>query len=240
MKKAHSARHHPLPKRLNGGEWIKDVILGGQDGLVNVLGIVLGVAAATSDARIVIISGMAGTFAESISMAAVAYTSSKAARDYYYSELEREKAEMEHMPQEERKEIRQIYRAKGFQGPLLAKVVNTITSNHKVWLQTMMAEELRMFPDDYEHPGLDAVVVGFSSFVGSLIPLFAFFFMPVRSAMWISLAVCAITLFITGAAKAKLTIGDWKRAGIEMMLIGMLAALAGYGIGSWLGAMPGL
>lgn len=239
MKRIHTARHQPIAK-INGGAWIKDVILGGQDGLVNVLGIVLGVAAATNDSRIVIISGLAGTFAESISMAAVAYTSSKAACDYYYSELEREKSEMRHMPQEERKEIREIYQAKGFSGGLLNQIVIKITSSKKVWLQTMMAEELRMFPDDYEHPGLDAWIVGISSFVGSLIPLISFFVLPVQMAVWSSLLISAAVLFFTGAAKAKLTIGDWRRSGFEMMLIGMLAALVGYGIGAWLGAMPGL
>ena len=230
--------HHRSMIKLNGGAWLKDVILGGQDGLVNVLGIVLGVAAATNDSRIIIISGLAGTFAESISMAAVAYTSSKAARDYYYSELEREKREMKHMPEAERREIRQIYRKKGFKGLLLERVVKTITASRKVWLQTMMVEELRMFPDDYEHPVQDAWVVGFSSFVGSLIPLASFFFLPVKPAVWASLLIAAVVLFFTGAAKARLTIGDWRRSGIELMLIGMLAALVGYGIGTLLGAMP--
>ncbi|MBI4441614.1 VIT1/CCC1 transporter family protein [Candidatus Woesearchaeota archaeon] len=223
---------------LNGGAWIKDVILGGQDGLVNVLGIVLGVAAATHDSRIIIISGLAGTVAESISMAAVAYTSSKAARDYYYGELEREKREMKDMPQEERREIRDIYAAKGFKGPLLARVVKTITSKPEIWLQTMMAEELRMFPDDYDHPFQDAVVVGIASLFGSLVPLVSFFFLPVDTAVIVSLIIAALVLFVTGAIKAKLTIGDWRKAGIEMMCIGMLAALGGYAIGVWLGALP--
>src|SRR3989344_5818272 len=67
------------------GENLRDFILGAQDGIVNVLGLVLGVASATYDTKVVLISGIAGLFAESISMGAVAFTSSKAARDYYKS-----------------------------------------------------------------------------------------------------------------------------------------------------------
>lgn len=70
---------HPLAAKVH------DLILGGQDGLVNVLGVVLGVAAATMSTRVVLIAGLAATFAESISMGAVAYTSAKAAREYYLS-----------------------------------------------------------------------------------------------------------------------------------------------------------
>jgi len=69
------------------GTTLKDIILGGQDGLVNVLGLVLGVVTATASTRIVLISGLAGTFSESLSMAAVAYTSGKAARDYYKGKI---------------------------------------------------------------------------------------------------------------------------------------------------------
>jgi len=232
--------HHGECPKIDGAAWLKDLILGGQDGLVNVLGIVLGVAAATESNRIVLISGLAGTFAESLSMAAVAYTSQKAARDYYYSELNREKEEMRTMPEEERKEIEDIYRAKGFSGKLLGQIVKKITSSKRIWLQTMMSDELRMFPDEYEKPGWDAIVVGGASFLGSIIPLVSFFFLPVKQAVWASIIIAGIVLFCTGAAKARLTVGDWRKAGLEMMVIGLIAALGGYGIGLIMGAMPGL
>ena len=87
------------------GKNLKDIILGGQDGLVNVLGVILGVAAATYQTKIIIIAGLAATFAESISMAAVAYTSTKAAKSYYLSQLKKEEDEIEDMPKLEKKEI---------------------------------------------------------------------------------------------------------------------------------------
>src|SRR4051794_16922059 len=101
-----------------GASALSDVILGGQDGLVNVLGVILGVAAATSDTRIVLVAGLAATFAESVSMGAVAYTSPLADADFYESEREREYRHIQHVPALEREEIRRIYQNKGFSGEL--------------------------------------------------------------------------------------------------------------------------
>ncbi len=216
------------------GSGLKELILGGQDGLVNVLGLVLGVAAATQETRLIIIAALAATFAESISMAAVAYSSVKAARQYYESQLAREKREIKEIPKMEIKEIRDIYYERGFRGKLLNNVVRKITSNKKVWLDVMMAEELRLFPEEYSSPMKSAAIVGFSSFVGSLIPIVPYFAFSAKAATIAAIVISAIALFATGAIKAKITIGDWKRNGIEMMLVGIIAALIGYLIGTLL------
>lgn len=213
------------------GPKLRELILGGQDGLVNVLGIVLGVAAATQDTRIVIIAALAATFAESISMAAVAYTSVKAAKQYYESEVRREKREMATIPKEERREIRDIYYSRGFRGKLLDHIVKKITANKKIWLDVMMAEELRLFPEEYSRPGNSALIVGLSAIVGSLIPVTSYFFLPVFQATIVSVVISAVALFAAGAFKAKITVGNWIKNGIELMLIGMLSALVGYGVG---------
>ena len=84
---------------------LSDTILGGQDGLVNVLGVILGVAAATSDPHIILVAGLAATFAESVSMGAVAYTSTMADADFYESEREREFRHIREMPHLERDEL---------------------------------------------------------------------------------------------------------------------------------------
>jgi len=101
--KVHTEKHSPA------GALFKEFILEGQDGLVNVLGVILGLAAATSNAKLVIIAGLAAAFAESFSMAAVAFTSAKAEADYFASERKRELFEIENFPDTERKEIYDIY-----------------------------------------------------------------------------------------------------------------------------------
>ena len=218
---------------------IRDFILGFQDGVVNTLGLVLGVASAVQSTKIILISGLVTTFAESISMAAVAYTSTKAAHEFYESQLEREKKEIEEIPQIETQEIREIYHKKGFKGKQLESIVRKITSNKKLWLGTMMAEELKLFPKDYESPLKSTLVVGLSAVIGSLVPVLPFFTLSVKSGMISALILSILSLFIVGAVKAKVTIGNWKRSGIEMAVVGTLAALVGYFVGSLLGVVYG-
>ena len=238
MKKAlkkHQVERHQGLSRSN----IRDTILGFQDGIVNTLGLVLGVASAVQSTKLVLISGLVTTFAESISMAAVAYTSTKAAHEFYVSQLEREKKEIKEIPHMEVQEIMVIYYKKGFRGKQLENIVKKITSNKKLWLETMMAEELKLFPEDYEKPLKSTAIVGLSAVVGSLVPVLPFFIFNVRLGMIYALVMSILALFIVGVAKAKVTIGNWKKSGLEMAIVGTLAALAGYLIGSLLGVVYG-
>jgi len=224
-----------------GNRWLKrpilrDIILGWQDGLVSVLGIVLGVATATDSTRLVLIAGLASLFAEAASMAAVAYTSSKAAQDYYFRELRREQREVEEIPETEVREIRDIYSRKGFRGGELESIVRRITSDKKLWVETMMAEELRLFPEEYQNPARSAGIVGFSDAIGSLLPLLPFFVWAPKLAIIPSVVISVVVLFGTGGMKARLTVGDWRRSGIEMALVGFAAAVFGYVIGVLLGS----
>ena len=216
---------------------LSNVILGGQDGLVNVLGVILGVAAATSDTRIVIAAGLAATFAESISMGAVAYTSTLAENDLYNSEREREYRHIRIAPDVEADELRTIYRQKGFEGEMLDKIVDVITSNPDVWVNVMMSEEFQLAPPEKSKAFNSAMLVGFSALIGSLIPLFPFFFWPVNLSIGISIFIAALTLFIVGAYKARVTVGKPLRSGMEMAIIGTVSALAGYLVG-WLFKVP--
>ncbi|MFA5105945.1 MAG: VIT1/CCC1 transporter family protein [Candidatus Micrarchaeia archaeon] len=214
------------------GTTLRQVVLGGQDGLVNVLGILLGVAVATNDSKIVIIAGMAATFAESLSMAAVAYTSTRATQDFYHAQLKREKEEIEEIPHMEVQEIREIYEKKGFRGRLLEDIVKHITSDKVLWLREMMREELNLTESETVNPVKEAAVVGISAFAGSFIPLIPFFFLSAQSALVVSLLVSLAVLFGAGIIKARLTTGSQLKSGIEMLLIGGIAAIAGYAIGA--------
>lgn len=115
---------------------LRDIILGGQDGLVNALGIILGIAAVSSSVHILIATVLAATAAESISMGAVAYTSALAEKDHYYAERKKELDEIENKPKVEKEEIRDIYKQKGFSGKVLDEIVMTITQNKDMWLDT--------------------------------------------------------------------------------------------------------
>jgi len=214
------------------GQLFRNFILGSQDGIVNVLGIVLGVATATSSISIILLAGLAATFAESISMAAVAYTSTRAEAEHYQSEVKREKSEMKNLPERERQEIVDIYRAKGFSGKLLDQIVEHVCSDKKLWLDTMMSEELHLEnPEGTMSSFRQGILVGFSALIGSFIPLLPFFFLNVSQSFFLSLGASLLALFLIGAYKSNLTSGKWLSGGIELMLIGGTAGLAGFIVG---------
>src|ERR1700716_2379324 len=160
------------------GRQLRDIILGGQDGLVNVLGLVLGVAAATAQLRIILAAALAATFSESIAMGGVVYTSTLAERDYYLAMLAKEQQEVEELPDVETEEVRQIFRDKGLHGEVLERVVKEITSDKKVWVDVMMRDELHLTPVSGRGAVRRAVITGFSTLIGSLLPRVPVPFLP--------------------------------------------------------------
>jgi VIT1/CCC1 family predicted Fe2+/Mn2+ transporter len=191
--------------------YFADIILGGQDGLVNVLGLTLGVAAAGSPQNIIIVAGLAGMMAESISMAAVAYTSTKAAKEY-----EHMRANDAKMSKENIERIERILKGKVSRPAFM-----------------LVRSRLRMHLEETHqtNPNYKALSVGLSTLGGSLVPLIAYFFFPVNLAMQASIILSALALFGTGAIKAKIMNRNWIRSGLEILIAGGLAAMIGYLLG---------
>lgn len=223
-----AAPHREAHRQSN---WLRDVILGGQDGLVNILGIILGVIAAGGSETVLIVAGFAAAITESISMAAVGYTSSVSERDYYLAEQARESAEITATPEAERQEVRDIYAAKGFTGLLLEEVVSTITANRETWLETMMDEELHLQPVDNQAILRVAIVIGIATLIGHLIPLVPFLFLDRTAALIVAIALSALALFAVGVYSAVTLIGDWRTSGMRMVVIGLGAAAIGFAVG---------
>lgn len=243
MEKSEELKRHEIDvERHTRGGILSKVILGGQDGIVNVLGVLLGVATATGEPRVVVIAGVATAVTESVSMLAVAYTSARAQEDYYRSQLEREEREIQEIPEIEREEVRHIYHRKGFRGEELDRVVAQITSDPIVWRDVMMAEELGL---EKAEPGTairEAMVVGTSVVVGSVFPLVPFLLalpqagvLGLRTAAIISCAASVGVLAVAGWVKAVFTTGSRVRSAMEMAMVGGFAALLSYAIGRLLG-----
>lgn len=136
----------PLKEPHSSHSFLSDFILGSQDGLVNVLGILLGVSAATGDVRIIFVAALAALGAESISMGAVAYTSTLARRKQYLKEVDREEREMKDVPATELEEVRGVFKGWGYEGPELEMMTNHIASKPRAMLEFMMAFELKLAP----------------------------------------------------------------------------------------------
>jgi VIT1/CCC1 family predicted Fe2+/Mn2+ transporter len=222
-------RHSHTPTR----DWLRDVILGGQDGLVNILGIILGVIAAGGSHTVLLATGFAAAITESISMGAVGYTSTVADRDYYSAQRAAEENALVDDEDLECEEITDLYRSKGFSGDLLEQVVSTITANRDRWLQTIMDEERHLQPVSSGDVFRSSVVITVATLIGHMIPLVPFIFLSKTTALVLGLSLSGAVLFGVGGYQAITRVGRWWTTGLRMVVIGLGAAGLGFAI-AWL------
>ncbi|NJD68624.1 MAG: hypothetical protein C3F12_09430 [Candidatus Methylomirabilota bacterium] len=219
------------------GRAIREVVFGMHDGLITTIGFLSGVNAANASWRIIIVAGLAEAVAQTLSMGFGGYLSTKSEREFYQREIVRERLEIETAPERERDEMREIYRSKGFSDREVELVVARMTADRDVWLKAMMMEELGLIEDRFDNPAKVGLLIGVSSLIGAFLPILPYFFLELRWAFVASIGVAASALFVTGAGKTVLTKKTWWKSGLEMMGIGLLVSVAGYGIGYVLGAL---
>ncbi len=209
---------------------------------MNVLGIILGLAAATSDLRLILVATLAALGAESIAMAAVAYTSTLSRRRLYLSERRRELREMDELPEIEREEVRQILAEWGYKGKDLDDILERICANPTAMLEFMMSFELKLAPVEPTAARNSGLLVGGATTVGHFIPLVPFFFVGGQIMLGAISAVVlsGAALFGIGWYEARITQGKWWQNGLQMTLIGLAGGFAGYLIGHLIGSVPGL
>ena len=218
-----------------------DFIYGSIDGAVTTFAIVAGVVGASLPHGIILILGFANLFADGFSMAAANFQASKARNEFVQMKRRQEEWEIDNLEDQEKDEIRDIYRKKGFKDELLEEIVRIITSRRKVWIDTMMKEELGLIED--EKKPVDSSI---STFVGfnliGLIPLIPFVvFMiigiePNSDAFMYATASVLAAFFLVGMIKGKIVKKSIIRSGSYTVIIGGIAAsvayLVGYGLSS--------
>jgi VIT1/CCC1 family predicted Fe2+/Mn2+ transporter len=213
-----------------------DFIYGSIDGAVTTFAIVAGVVGASLPSGIILILGFANLFADGFSMAAANYQASKARNEFVEMKRKQEEWEIDNLEEQERDEIRDIYREKGFKDELLEEVVRIITSRRKVWIDTMMKEELGLIED--EKNSMDSSVSTFVGFnVIGLIPLIPFmvFMMigvePNSEAFAYSTISVLVAFFLVGMIKGKIVKKSMIRSGVNTLIIGGIAAVVAYMVG---------
>jgi len=211
------------------GSGIRDATLGANDGLVSVLTIIAGAAGAATG-RTVLLAGIAALIGGAISMGIGAFVSAKAYRAYFLKELQRELREMREMPDIEREEIRDVYRARGFEGESLDMVVTTITSNPKVWLRVMMQEELGL-SEGFGQPLGAAFTVALAFLVGGVVPVLPFIAWSGVAALGVSFVLTAVGLLVGGAIRTRFTGENLLRAGAELIAMAAVGVGVAYGVG---------
>lgn len=220
--------------------FLSDFILGSQDGLVNVLGILLGISAATSDIRLIFVAALAALGAESISMGAVAYTSTMSRRKLYIKEVEKERKDIKEVPRHSIEELKRIFKKWGYKEKEIRDLTKRIESNPEATLEFLLSFEQKSSPVDKSAPMRSFLTVLSATMFGSAIPLIPFIFMyhNIFAAAIGSVIISGITLFLIGYYEAKTTVGSLWRSGLQMLIIGLAAGFAGYLIGHFVGAVP--
>lgn len=233
---AERAPASPVGPSAGAASLIRDVILGGQDGLVNVLGLVLGMAAATGDARVVITAGLAALLAESIAMGGVAFTASGAERHLGASIRERLAAARTRRAAARRDERARRWAAASVPDEVRTAAEAEIEREAAAWADEVEITRMALAPVRETRPVRAALVVGFSTAVGSAIPLLPFVLLPLGVAPFVALGASGIVLATAGIERAGLTGGPRLRSAAEMVAIGLVSAFAGYLIGQLLQA----
>ncbi|HEY2525800.1 MAG TPA: VIT1/CCC1 transporter family protein [Candidatus Binataceae bacterium] len=227
--------HHTEQVHAAGGTSLRDLMLGLNDGLVASFAVTSGVAGAFASSRIVVMAGLAEMLGGAVSMGLAAFISARSQIEFYHSEIERERDEIQRWPEREREEVRTIYRGKGFGGELLERIVAHITADPERWSDVMMREELGMAVESFDKPLRSALTVGLSYFAGATVPVLGYLFVPAHQGLIISVVATVGTLFAVGAAKTIITARSWWRSGLESMAIGIAAAAVTFGAGSFFG-----
>lgn len=210
---------------------IRDAVFGTQDGLISTLGALTGIAVGTQDGRVVVLAGLVIIVVESLSMAAGSYLSSKSHREYLERLLREEHESILKNPEEERKELRQMYRARGYKEGEINLIEKRLFSNKLLLLEDMAHKELGITPQSFEEPVGNALVMGAAYVAGGLVPILPYWLLPVGAATPVSVVGALGSLFALGAVKGRLVRRSGWRSGVEMLAVAGMAAAAGYLIG---------
>ena len=229
--------------KTSGTRYLGDFVFGALDGSITTFAIVAGAAGAALSPSVVLVLGFANLLGDGASMALGNYLGTKSEDEVRQRQRRTEEWETEHVPEQEREEVRQIYHRKGFRGKDLDRAVDIVTSDKKTWVDTMMREELNV-PLEEKSARLSGlatfaafVAVGFIPLLVYVIALFAPSVEP--GTFPAAVALTFVAIFGVGSARSLVTGKSWWRAGIEMTLVGAIAASLAFFVGRLLvGLIP--
>jgi VIT1/CCC1 family predicted Fe2+/Mn2+ transporter len=221
-----------------GGSWVADAIYGANDGLGAVFGIVSGVAGATSNQQhYILVAGLAGMLASTLSMGAGAYLAAKSEVEVYEAEISRERAEVEENPEEEIEEMSLFYQLQGFTPEESQKMAERLAEQPEQFVQAMAQSELGLSEHRFPNQWTAAFSAGISTALGAFVPVIPFFFSGGLDAMLTSFGISLAAHFAVGALKSLITIRSWWASGLEMTWIGIIVAVVTYGLGLAFGSL---
>ncbi|MBC7418893.1 MAG: VIT1/CCC1 transporter family protein [Pedobacter sp.] len=222
-------KHHHNEKHFTSSEIVRDVIIGMTDGLTVPFALTAGLSGVVHSNALIITAGIAEIVAGSIAMGLGGYLSAKTEIEHYETELGREYREIEIVPEQEKKEVMDVFADYGLPKNLQIEIANELSKNKKQWVEFMMRFELGMERPDPKRAKQSAFNIGISYIVGGFVPLSAYFFTQTpKEGLIFSAIITIISLFIFGYVKTKLTGINPLQGAIKTVLIGALAAGAAF------------
>lgn len=243
---SHRLGFHPVPESLeevgashqgggtSGG--LRAAVFGVNDGLVSIACLVMGVAGASSEHGVILLTGVAGLLAGAFSMAAGEYVSMRSQREMFEYQIGLERDELAQYPSEEAAELTLIYRARGMREDEARALAERMIADPEMGLNTLAREELGLNPDELGSPWLAAVSSFFAFFAGGLIPLLPYILNVARHPLLIAIVLTGVALFSVGAVLSLFTGRSALWGGLRMLGIGGAAGAITYLIGDLLGA----
>jgi VIT1/CCC1 family predicted Fe2+/Mn2+ transporter len=220
---------------LSGGGNLRAAVFGVNDGLVSNASLIFGVAGATADSRMIMLSGVAGLLAGAFSMAAGEYVSVRSQREMYEYQIGLERDELAQYPEEEASELTLIYQARGIPAEEARRMGNLILDDPSRALDTLAREELGLNPAELGSPWGAAGFSFFSFAVGAVLPLLPFLAGAGTASLYVSVGLTAAGLFGVGAVMSLFTGRQALRGGFRMLAIGGGAGMLTFLIGRALG-----
>lgn len=219
---------------VDNGRYMGDAVYGALDGIVTTFAIVAGVSGAGLSSSIILILGFANLFGDGISMAAGSYLGKRSDIEYRKQRRLSEREQIGQDPKIHRDRLEEMYRKKGFSGAQLSGIVATITNDRERWTDEMMGEA-GVFQEDIRPLRSAGATLG-AFILAGLVPLLSYilavqFSSFVPHSLVLACVLTALALFVVGSLRSLLTPLSWWRAGIEMLLVGGMAASVAYGIG---------
>ena len=221
--------------RTESGGLLRNLVYGFNDGLTANFGLVAGVIGATTSAQhhAIIVAGVAGLIADSLSMGASGYLAAKSEQEVYANEISMEKDEIALMPELERDELALIYEAKGMRKDAAHQLATEVMGDPARMLAEQVQGELKIGGHE-QSPMREAWVTGVATAVGALIPVFPFFVFQGGEAIVVSFALAMASHFGVGAARSVFTGRSVFRSGLDMFVVGVGVAAIGYYVGEWI------
>ena len=221
--------HHHHEEHFQSPEFVKDIVIGMADGLTVPFALAAGLSGAVDSSTIIITAGIAEIAAGSIAMGLGGYLAGRTEVDYYDSELKREYMEVEEFPEKEKAEVREVLEEFGVARHSSAHIVEEMAKDKDKWVKFMMRFELGLEKPDATRARKSAFNIGVAYIVGGLVPLSPYFFIKdSQQALYISVAVTLVALFIFGFLKAKALGQPTITGAFKTAFIGALAAGVAY------------